>query len=435
MAGRPRKVKLEQRSKNGKYTIHFYDFNGDKQRENTGLIDKELAEVLKERIAKLQSLNLPPGDESLKGFDSQAFDLFYQLDSLSEIPVTDKTYKIGQEFYKDKDPILSSMNVLKEVERLRDELITTKEELHKYKTLWLSYKETETAMVIEAYNNSPSLKDAVETYIDKSLCNLFAGGSNDKTTVNRLVDHLPHNPRLSEIKPSEISEFIEKWCIGDYKFPKKRYNTLRKHVNRFFNWAYKMHDVQSPMRKVDSMRRVEFSEITYFDYDYLDEMISGLELYWKAVVSTLCFAGLRRNELLGLRVQDIYKSDGKYFIRVIDHEERTLKNNETGRDIPVSEKRLKPIIVDYLNSDLPGEKYLFPALNGRGEMWKRTSFNLKFMDAVPDGVDCRSLRRSFNQNNIRSGMSREDTSILSGHSVTVNAKHYARKEAKEIDLE
>ena len=65
----------------------------------------------------------------------------------------------------------------------------------------------------------------------------------------------------------------------------------------------------------------------------------------------------------------------------------------------------------------------------------RTSFNLKFMDAVPDGVDCRSLRRSFNQNNIRNGMSREDTSILSGHSVTVNAKHYARKEAKEIDLE
>ena len=454
MPGRPRKITYKKRYDGGSYWLTFYDHKNRRQRVNTKLKDEDLVKLLKQRITKLQNLSLSPHDDSLVGYNYEAFKLYYQEDATHTAPITDDSEKIVVEIFEGKDEIEAPLSAAKEIDRLRRELAKKDKELHKYKTLWLSYENTREAKLIKAYKNSPTLKEAFKQYKLRNLSKLYKEGQEHKVTIGRLVKFFPKETRVIEPTVSQLLDFLDFWITPDpkdprtnYKQPKKRYNVLRKHLVKFYNWLDKVYDIPSPMSKIESIKKVEISEIQFFDYEYLENLIGNLDLYWKAVTATMAYAGLRRSELLGLRLIDFYEEENHWYVNIFEHEERTLKNERTARTIQVSSSRLLPILIEYMSAKLHGEKYLFPSLaETKQEIWNGSTFDEYFRGheggkrknkregVVPKEVTCRSLRRSFNQNKLRDGMSREALASYSGHDIATNAEFYARLEPKEINI-
>jgi integrase len=210
-------------------------------------------------------------------------------------------------------------------------------------------------------------------------------------SLNKFIIGLPLEiKRPIDILPSHISCWIDESISLSKKV--KNINSLKRRlkirIGGFINWAAKSWNYKSQMSKVDapkiSIIKRSREEIQWHDLQSIIEEKERIkDHYWKTLFSVLVFAGLQRAELIFLKVEDIIENDKGYQIRISPTKDHALKRGRRKRSINVDEKLLLPTLLKYLDSDMPGKKYLFPSRtdkkqkkNSLVENWQTGSFNL-----------------------------------------------------------
>lgn len=113
-----------------------------------------------------------------------------------------------------------------------------------------------------------------------------------------------------------------------------------------------------------------FSTTTYNARDK-----DGTAAVWLPVI--LYYTGARREEIAAMRASDIRKVQGVWVFDIRAHgEDRTIKNAQSSRTIPLHQDLLKLGLLDYRDSIPPGGN-LWPTLRdskneGKGYLWERS---------------------------------------------------------------
>lgn len=176
---------------------------------------------------------------------------------------------------------------------------------------------------------------------------------------------------FEQITTADIASFISGQVKSRGLAPKTA-NRYREILTRLFNWAMTQHGVRMPREKNPAAAVERYKEhapeISFLTLPQIDEQLNALsdDLKMQAMVATLIFAGLRREELLWLTPDDIDWNAGSYgLLRIraktvgdLSWEPKTKKN----RGVPVS-SRLRPYLDKYR---LKGSRglWLFPNSEG-----------------------------------------------------------------------
>jgi len=146
------------------------------------------------------------------------------------------------------------------------------------------------------------------------------------------------------------------------------------------------------------------------------------QLAWK----TMAWLGLRRSEIMNMRVADVLLSDGVIIVRGI--------KNRRDRVMPLPEAiagEMKAMI-----SERPGTDFVFPGANGG--RWLVASFNrcfrthLKACELAGIGITPHSLRHTFATHLIRAGVHLIDVKDLLGHVDVKSTMRYVHNDASRL---
>jgi integrase len=185
---------------------------------------------------------------------------------------------------------------------------------------------------------------------------------------------------FEQISTSDITAFIGGQVASRGLAPNTA-NRYREILTRLFNWAVTQKGVRLPREKNPAAAveryREHAPEITFLTLPQIDEQLLALsdDLQMRAMVATLIFAGLRREELLWLTQDDIDWMSGNYgLIRIRAKtvggefwEPKTKKN----RVVPVS-SRLRGYL-DLWRVKNAREVWLFP--NSQGTRYDPDNFS------------------------------------------------------------
>ena len=211
-------------------------------------------------------------------------------------------------------------------------------------------------------------------------------------------------------------------------------NRYREVVCKVFSWAIKQNRVRMP-GGVNPASRVEryrqrASEIRYLTLSQITEQLDTLSSkpQLRAMVAALIYAGLRREELLWLRVDDLDLKTGPHgLIRIRaktvgedSWEPKTAKN----RVVPIS-STLSPILGAY---QIPPSDHgwVFPSPNGC--RWDKDNFSTAIRKANTEAGltwSCLDYRHTFGSQLAQRGVSLFQISTLMGNSPEICRRHYA----------
>lgn len=118
---------------------------------------------------------------------------------------------------------------------------------------------------------------------------------------------------VEEITTAEVSDFIAAHVRTKGLAPKTA-NRYREVIAKLVNWAMKSGRVRMPLdrnptEKVERYRE-HAPEIRFLTLEQIDEQLRGLRFkpHLQVMVATLIYAGIRREELLWLQVDDFVRS-------------------------------------------------------------------------------------------------------------------------------
>lgn len=192
----------------------------------------------------------------------------------------------------------------------------------------------------------------------------------------------------------------------------------------------------------------------------LPEVEAALEAlpsdYWRALVATLAFAGLRLAELVWLRREDVQVQGDRRQLWVTTVEDghggrHALKTGHSERAVEIHPTRLWPLLERHL-VDGAGEVFLFPASTrrrarasaGHPERWVEHTLGRVLSGdpggatrspragLLPEGMGPASLRRTFGSLLLRSGASVAEVAAAMGNTPAVVQAHYARVLGSEV---
>jgi len=283
-----------------------------------------------------------------------------------------------------------------------------------------------------AAKNSPTLGEVRADY-ERSVASLSRGGSLHKTFIRRFIEQLGEDRKLVSIKPGEIQAYIAE---DAKKHPREaiRPKKVRALASKFFGWCAVNHSIPNPMDRVPSQRIQADKDIQWHSLEEIEAVIRTQNVYWKALIGTLAYAGLSAHELRGLESKDVIESSGRRFLRIAPTDERRLKTAKRRRNVEIS-KRLAVLIDAHIAAQ--GEsRYLFPSSQrSRGEMWTDDSLTHHLGQHLPDGMDALSLRRTFGSLLIRSGKTAEQVAAAMGNSAAIVTRHYGRILGGEVEID
>jgi integrase len=238
---------------------------------------------------------------------------------------------------------------------------------------------------------------------------------------------------FEQISTAQVATFISGQVASRGLAPKTA-NRYREILTRLFNWAMTQHGVKMPEDKNPAAKveryREHAPEIRFLTLAQVSEQLNSLadDLQMQAMVATLIYAGLRREELLWLTHDDIDWKAGKFgLIRVraktiegVSWEPKTKKN----RAVPVSSSLR--LYLDKWRMKAGEGTWFFPSPEGK--RWDADNFSSDLRDRnekakLPWGS--LDFRHTFGSQLAMKGESLYKISTLMGNSPEICRRHYA----------
>jgi integrase len=235
------------------------------------------------------------------------------------------------------------------------------------------------------------------------------------------------------ITTAQISDFITGQVQSRGLAPKTA-NRYREILVRVFNWAMETRGIRMPRGKNPASAVERFKEtapeIRFLTLPQIDEQLNALidQSQLHAMVATLIYAGMRREELLWLTMDDVdFKSGAFGAIRIraktIDGEFWQPKT-KVNRIVPISSK-LRQYLEKYRPKITPG-KWYFPSPDGK--RWDCDNFSADLRAANSSANlqwGCLDYRHTFGSQLAMKGESLYKISKLMGNSPEICRRHYA----------
>ncbi len=248
---------------------------------------------------------------------------------------------------------------------------------------------------------------------------------------DRMGRHHVKAGHLEEITGSLIEGFVSRRLRED-GIAAKTANRYREVLHRMFGyatkyWGFVPPDRRNPNPAAMVERRAEPAHnIRYLDMDQIAEQLQALhdEPVLKALVATLIYAGLRREEALWLTIDDVDLVRRMIYVRAkIVNNERWQPKTKRNRAVPISEA-LHGIMAAY--SPQRTDSWFFPSPHGK--RWDPDNFSQELREINRlHGLDwsCWHFRHTFGSILAQSGRSLFQISELMGNSPEVCRRHYA----------
>lgn len=242
-------------------------------------------------------------------------------------------------------------------------------------------------------------------------------------------------PYFEEITTGAISNYIAGRVRILGNAPKTA-NRYREVICKLFNWAISTEMVRMPLDRNPAAKveryREPAPEIRYLTLTQIEEQLEALrvEPQLRVMVAVLIYAGLRREELLWLRREDLIppstQSPGgliRVQAKTIDGETWQPKTRRN-RVVPISRA-----LRQYLDGRTPLAKesgWAFPS--PRGTRWDKNNFSdalRRANEAAGLGWSCLDFRHTFGSQLAQKGVSLFQISTLMGNSPEICRRHYA----------
>lgn len=493
--GRP--IKVRPYLPPGRKVYKAYFQNANNTRLHRSLKTKELAVAEKICLAlqewrKLgvgEVKDLPP-DPYLPAvpfyFDGVKYkkkDLEAKLSELSkdfkQIAVSTLSFQKG-----DRSKAFAIYSESKQLKALNDsmriQLAQMKVDLDEAKAAKANLENTMLAREIEKSQKLPPIAKALELYEKHLSATTTAANVNTQMSVaKKFVLSLPEDlVTLSQVSVNHIEGFLDaRSKAGDPNKILARRRNWHIRLARLINWSAKRWEYQSQMSKVEFISRSrllrERGEIVWHDIDTVEAAIENLpDDYWKALVATLAYAGLRFSELRWLQTKHVeLPADGKrnggsiWVTSETDPEDldqkHLLKTGNSQRHVNIHAKYLLPRLRKYVNAGYPKD-YFFPVhknvrrrqrikAGGSPQRWLKDTLSTmlrghpggKDQDKrkptdglLPSGMNAETLRHTFGSLLIRSHKrSLAEVAAAMGNTEEVVRMYYARILGSEVEVD
>ena len=413
--GRPRNITLYKEG--NKYLLKFYDHKGQRRNRSTGTGETTKAELLRKELEILQINKDSPVSDKAK-------DMYFGKEK--KAPEIQKPIKKS---------ILVDLAVYQaEIDRLQSLVDYYQPFEGKYKSL---LRTIEGKMAVSE-ETQPTVSEALDKYLE-FISHLAGYRKNYFNFVERIFKGEEGKPGISfNMKVGEVTaEQVYTYLNDDAKNnvdPESRWNRQRKQFTKFFNWACGLWVFHNPMDQVPTKKPTEKEDPEWSKLEEVNELIDKQkDIYHKAMLATLFFAGVSAHEFRGLRVQDYFELKGEWYLRVTPNECRNIKTKKRRRNIPVGET-LKSYLDEYLKTHLGGPA-LFPPLKKKGkrDYWHEGTLSRHLNDEIfPSHIDCKWTRRTYGSLQLRDGKTFSEIAALMGNSIIMVELHYARINSSEL---
>lgn len=238
---------------------------------------------------------------------------------------------------------------------------------------------------------------------------------------------------FEHVTTADISGYISA-KVRRHGLSPKTANRYREILTRLFNWATGQYGIvlpggQNPAAKVERYKE-NASEISFLTKEQIAEQLQALEHLpdLQTMVAVYIYAGLRREELCWLTVDDVdFSAGGNGMIRIraktvngVRWEPKTKVN----RVVPISSNLMKFL-----------EKYTPPVVKGKlffsspqGKMWDPDNLS-RYLRRENEKVgflwSCLEYRHTFGSQLAMKGESLFKISKIMGNSPDICRKHYA----------
>ncbi len=242
-------------------------------------------------------------------------------------------------------------------------------------------------------------------------------------------------PCFEEITTTQIADFIAERVRARRLAPKTA-NRYREVIAKVFAWAMETDRVRMPMDRNPASKVARYGEhapeIRYLTLEQIDEQLHALRFkpWLQVMVATLIYAGVRREELLWLQVEDLaapspQSPNGLLRIRaktVADDswQPKTKKN----RAVPISRDLRR--FLDGWSVPASDHGWLFPS--PQGTRWDPDNFSqaLKAANQAAGLVwTCLDFRHTFGSQLAQRSVSLFQIATLMGNSPEICRRHYA----------
>jgi len=238
---------------------------------------------------------------------------------------------------------------------------------------------------------------------------------------------------FEQVTTADIANFIATQVRRKALAPKTA-NRFREVLTRLYNWAMEQNGIQmpgdkNPAAKVERYRE-RAPEITFLTLEQIDEQIKALEKYpaLQVMVAVYIYAGLRREELCWLTVDDVdFSAGGHGMLRI---RAKTINGDfwepktKVNRVVPIS-SALKTYLNRYSPPGVEGKWYFSTP---KGFRWDPDNLSGELREANENaglGWTCLDFRHTFGSQLAMKGESLYKIATIMGNSPEICRRHYA----------
>ncbi len=247
---------------------------------------------------------------------------------------------------------------------------------------------------------------------------------------------------FEEITTVMVSDFLVSQVRVKGLAPKTA-NRYREVLCKLVNWAMKSGRVKMPMDRnpVASVDRYaeRAPEIRYLTLPQIKDQLSVLseKPTLHAMVATLIYGGLRREEVVWLREEDFVRATAKAPNGLLRVEAKTVDGQswqpktKRNRAVPVS-RDLRQVLHDSV-PPIAGDGWLF--VSAEGKRWDPDNFSRALRDvnkAAGLPWTCLDFRHTFGSQLAQRGVSLYQIAALMGNSPEICRRHYAALVTEEM---
>lgn len=286
-----------------------------------------------------------------------------------------------------------------------------------------------------------------------------------RSTLTRFVEDVGPNRRADDLTEADVSQYVEAYRQRDDRpIGEERRKEIRAHVCTFLETATHHTFTRRAVKRISSHAVArERKPIVWLEEAEAQRLIKEMYAlhgnYWGDAALVQLRMGWRPSELTLLQTEHSSK-DSIHLVAVVDPETGVVSAKTGQRSLPVP-KAAQPAVKRRLREAVGG--LLFPAIRhakGRGKekgrksrrtgllasAWSEDHFFKQFTSKLREAaakaginkpVDGRTLRRTFGSLLLRDGRNKRtvaEVAAAMGNQPKVVARHYARIEASEIDL-
>ncbi len=257
---------------------------------------------------------------------------------------------------------------------------------------------------------------------------------NDKGRLSAFLARLPADVELASIRTPDVERFLTAEAKKG-----RRPATLLRHreiLHAFWRWALRQGYVERNIVSDIPRPRLPERDPRFLSLAQVEELLGLVAGDGIApLIATAVFAGLRREELCWLTVDDVELDRAPGLLRV---RAKTIRGEswqpKTKRDrkLPIS-TRLRAVLVAHRATLRRGSVWLFPS--PQGARWDPDNVSRKLRDLLrPAGVPWGflDLRHTFGSQLARKGVSLLKIARLMGNSPGIASRHYINLVPEEM---